>query len=273
MSNLSFALALALAACAPKAPPAPPTPPAPPEPADASHGAPEEHAEAHWAYAGDAGPDAWGDLKAEYAACGEGTAQSPIDLPVWGEAVTPEDALDVHLQPSPLQILNNGHAVQIEPATQSWTMVGDHRYDLAQVHFHSPSEHTVEGRSFPLEAHMVHLDADGNIAVVGILFEEGDANPTLASIWEHLPDEVTEEAEPVEGVEVDLSPLVDAGGTYAYAGSLTTPPCTEGLRWFVLSKPQSVSADQVQAYHDLMGRDTNRPVQPLNGRVVSEYAR
>jgi carbonic anhydrase len=216
----------------------------------------------HWSYEGEGGPEHWGELEPEYELCGIGGEQSPIDLS--GEAEQDLANIQFSYQPSAINILNNGHTVQVNYDEGSYIEVNETRYDLLQFHFHVPSEHTEDGQSFPAELHLVHSDADGNLAVVGILLEVGDESAALAPVWAHLPAEESE-VETVEG-SVDAADFLPAEQvTYRYPGSLTTPPCSEGVSWFVMMEPVQISADQ-EAQLSAIIDGSNRPVQELGER-------
>ncbi len=220
----------------------------------------------HWGYSGEMGPEHWGDLSPQFAACKEGRSQSPVNLSGMVDADLP--AIDFAYGPVPLEVLNNGHTIQANYASGSRITVAGQTYDLLQFHFHSPSENTIEGRPFPLEAHLVHKAADGRLAVVAVMFEEGAANAVLEKVWKVMPAEEGN-VEHAEGESVSVGELLPAGKDYyAFDGSLTTPPCTEGVKWMVLQQPMTVSAEQVQHFLHTLHGPNNRPVQPLIGRVV-----
>jgi len=223
---------------------------------------------AHWSYTGEGGPGHWAELSADYESCGAGRNQSPVDL---GAAVEAQAAdVTFHYAATPLKVTNNGHSIQVDYAPGSYIELDGHRYDLKQFHFHSPSEHEVDGHSFPMEGHLVHADEDGNLAVIGVFFESGGENDTIRSVWQHLPARAGESAE-VDGEQVDVAGLLpEDRAAWRYNGSLTTPPCSEGVSWLVMKAPVRVSAQRIAQFHDLMGVDNNRPVQPLNARVVLE---
>jgi carbonic anhydrase len=219
----------------------------------------------HWGYEGDAGPKSWGKLSPANAMCDLGKNQSPIDIR------TPQHTSGNPLRPTysakAASIINNGHTVQIDFAPGSSLTVDNTVFELKQVHFHAPSENLIEGRSFAMEGHFVHADAKGNLLVVGLMFDAGDANSALARIWPELPAKpgaATRLATSVNAMEF----LPAAMSYYRFSGSLTTPPCSEGVRWLVLKAPVSVSKTQVDAFHRAVHHDNNRPVQPLNGRVI-----
>jgi len=222
------------------------------------------HSAPHWAYEGASGPSAWGNLAAENRACSTGQQQSPIDLTrdIAGRA-------DEHrLAWTPVtggKVVNNGHTIQLNADGAGGIFIGGTRYEFRQVHFHHPSEHTIDGRSFPLEAHLVHEAADGRLAVIGALFEEGAANPALDPIWATAP--IREGAAAV-AFPVELGKMIPQHApAYRYQGSLTTPPCSETVTWTVLARPLTASRGQLQSFASVFPNNA-RPVQPLNRRFV-----
>jgi len=232
------------------------------------HGDAGGHATAHWSYGGADGPEHWGDLSADFVACSAGRMQSPIDIAsaATGLAVG-APAYEIAYQDVPLSILHNGHTVQLNYAPGSSMSIEDQQYDLLQFHFHAPSEHTVDGKAFPMEAHFVHKDSHGGLAVIGVMIEEGAANAALAESWAHLPAHQAAETT-VADVSVNAGAILPLDGSYHhYKGSLTTPPCSEGVRWFVLSQPISMSAEQIQMF-EAAAAPNARPVQPLNSRLM-----
>jgi carbonic anhydrase len=236
-------------------------------PAQAGHtGAPhaDGHTGPHWTYAGAAGPEAWGRLSAEFAACQTGSQQSPIDLADAVPAVT--RTADVSWgKLSGAKIVHNGHTLQVSAEGAGHLMLEGVRYDLLQFHFHHQSEHTLDGRSWPLEVHFVHKAADGRLAVVGILFEPGKEHPGLTPLWWAAP--ATKGEAPV-GPEIDLASFLPAeGAAFRYEGSLTTPPCSEVVRWTVMQTPIEASTAQLAVFAKLFPNNA-RPVQPLARRYV-----
>ncbi len=224
------------------------------------------HGDVHWGYEGEGAPFLWGSLKEEFATCGAGKSQSPIDISA--VAITGLPAINVNYSATPLEILNNGHAIQVNYGAGSSVTVGDKIYQLLQLHFHAPSEHTFGGKVYPMVAHLVHKAGDGSLGVIGIMMREGEENALIKSLWQHLPAKVGQK-ETVASVSVNAVDLLPKDMTYfSYSGSLTTPPCTEGVNWMVLAAPVSVSADQIAQFTAVLS-GTARPVQPLNGRVVS----
>lgn len=224
------------------------------------------HHQAHWGYSGENGPAHWGDLKPEYFACKSGKNQSPINLT--GMIKTKLPAVKYAYGKTSLAVVNNGHAIQANYAKGAGKMTfGGHTYKLLQFHFHSPSENTIKGKSFPLEAHLVHADDAGNLAVVTVMFTKGKANKLLEKVWKIMPTKAgkTNTAK----TKINVSDLLPKNkGYYYFNGSLTTPPCSEGVRWIVLKSAVNVSKAQVDKFHSVMHQDTNRPVQPLNAREV-----
>lgn len=219
----------------------------------------------HWSYEGEGGPANWASLSPEYQICKTGRNQSPINIPS-GLMVQP-GMIQFDYAPVPLAVLNNGHTIQVQNSSRSSIQVEGDSYALAQFHFHSPSEHTVGGRSYPLEMHLVHKNEAGKLAVVGLLFENGPDNPILQSIWQSVPPAVNQ-LNTVAGVSLDISSMLSLDRGYVrYGGSLTTPPCTEGVSWFVLNQTHYVSEAQTAAFRETIGPN-NRPVQFLMGRKI-----
>jgi carbonic anhydrase len=221
---------------------------------------------AHWGYTGDVGPSEWSSLSDDYALCAAGTCQSPINVaaPRSADLANPE----FDYSESAINIVNNGHSIQVNYDGGSTLELDGKYYELLQFHFHAPSEHRVGGRAFPIEMHLVHKADDGQLAVVGVLVAEGRDNPAFAPVWAHLPETVGP-AQTVPGV-VDAGSLLPAARTsYRYGGSLTTPPCSEGVQWLILTTPVEMSAAQIRAFTRIHSGN-NRPVQPLHGRTVVE---
>ncbi|MCB0366430.1 MAG: carbonic anhydrase family protein [Bdellovibrionaceae bacterium] len=231
----------------------------------------EHHATAHprWGYEGVLGPQMWGDLAAEYSTCKAGDMQSPIDLK-WSKP-SQGRPLQFNYKPSRLKIIDNGHTIQINADQGSQLVVNGETFDLIQVHFHAQSEHTLSGKHFPMEMHFVHKSASGKLAVVGRMLKVGDkANPVIEKIWANLPKQKTMEME-AAGHAIDFSAMLPKSLTYYnYAGSLTTPPCTQGVDWNVLNTPLEISKDQLAAFRALYSNNF-RPVQSLNGRKAINY--
>lgn len=224
----------------------------------------EQHSPAHWSYEGATGPAHWGELAPEYALCAAGRSQSPIDIDGTTSADLPN--LTFHYAPTPVEIVNNGHTVQVNYAAGSYLEVDGVRYDLAQFHFHAPSEHTIGGKHAAAEMHLVHKSATGELAVVGVLLEQGEHNARFAPVWDNLPGKPG--AAQRFAATIDADDLLPADPrTYRYSGSLTTPPGTEGVRWHLMVEPVPLSSAQLAAFTRVY-RGNNRPLQARNGRQV-----
>ncbi len=219
----------------------------------------------HWTYEGESGPEHWGTLSPQYATCSTGSNQSPINLHAAYEAKL--DRVAFSYQGTPLNIINNGHTIQVNYQPGSTVTVDAQTYELLQFHFHTPSEHKVNGESFKMEMHLVHKKGEGELAVVGVLMKEGQANRFLDAIIQHIPKHA-EERSMVEAVTINAADVLPESGEYFhYYGSLTTPPCSEGVNWSVLKTPVEASAAQIEAFHSVMG-DNARPVQQVNQRFL-----
>lgn len=219
----------------------------------------------HWGYEGTEGAEHWGGLMPKYALCGNGQNQSPIDI---SDTVSADISNIVfNYQPTPLNIINNGHTIQVNYDEGSSIEVDGTSYQLLQFHFHTLSEHTLNGQHSAMEMHLVHKSNDGNLAVVGVMMNQGSENSPLAPIWEHLPAEAGEEQQFSEVMIDAIDLLPSERHAYKYSGSLTTPPCSEGVKWLVLTTPVEVSEEQVAAFESIVG-DNYRPVQSLAARTV-----
>jgi carbonic anhydrase len=234
-----------------------------------AHGEDAAHQEAahgeapHWTYAEQAN---WGALSADNAACSAGEAQSPIDLTDTLSAGDLPD-LAIALPGGEGALINNGHTLQFTTAPGPWMTIGADAYTLDQFHFHAPSEHSVDGRRYPAEIHFVHRNEAGGLAVVGVFIEPGEENPALAQLLASLPSGEGEAA--ATRIDIEPSTLLPNDRLYfAYAGSLTTPPCSEGVRWNVLRTPITASEAQIDALTLALGA-TARDVQPLHQRQVA----
>jgi carbonic anhydrase len=225
----------------------------------------EEHE--HWSYRGNTGPSHWGALEHEFATCSQGKHQSPINIKSTAAKHADLGAIKFDYKPSILKIIDNGHSVQVNYDAGSAIMVGSKRYELVQFHFHHPSEEKIDGKSFPMVVHLVHKADDGKLAVVAVLVRAGQANPLIETLWAHLPKE--KGAEQVDtNAQIDATTLLPADRAYyTFDGSLTTPPCSEDVTWFVLRNPVQFSAKEVSRFAKIYPMDA-RPTQPLNGRVV-----
>lgn len=225
------------------------------------------HPEHTWDYGDALGPSHWGDLKPEFASCKNGHHQSPIDIRNPKKAVLPPIQFDY--KPTPLHIIDNGHTIMVNYSPGSFISVGDKRYALKQFHFHRPSEEKINGKGFDMTVHLVHVDDDGKLAVVAVLLQAGEDSPFVHELWNHLPKQ-KEKEESYQNVQINLSQILPPDrGYYTFSGSLTTPPCSEDVTWFVLKHPTTISAEEIQRFSQLY-RDDARPTQPLYDRVVLE---
>ena len=221
----------------------------------------------HWSYEGDEGPSHWGDLDPAFDSCAHGHAQSPIDIPAASIKAEPLEPLRFDYKPAPLRVDDNGHTEMVVYAPGSLMHVGSATYDLQQVHFHRPSEELIDGKPFAMVAHLVHKDPAGRLAVVAVLFEQGASNPALAEVFGHFPAQAGKEEAPAHA-RFDASALLPKATSYfTFEGSLTTPPCSEGVTWFVLRTPVTASAEQIDAFARHYAHNA-RPVQPLGGRTI-----
>ena len=222
--------------------------------------------DSHWTYSGETGPEHWAELAPEFAACGIGVNQSPIDI---SRTIAAELApLQFNYKGKGTTIVNNGHTVQINVEPGSWIHADDEDFQLVQFHFHSPSEHQLNGELFPLEGHFVHQNSSGALAVVGILFRAGEWNTDLARIGAAAPKVIDQPAT----IDLDIADLKMYGNHksyYRYNGSLTTPPCSEGVQWYLLKRPGHIATEQAAEFVTLIGEDARGP-QPINARIVVE---
>jgi len=220
----------------------------------------------HWDYDGDEGPEHWGMLADKYEMCVKGRNQSPIDLVADLNADLPELVFEYNNLGNLIEE-NTGHAIQENVKPGNDVIYMDRRFELKQFHFHSPSEHKVNGKSFPMEVHLVHQNDESDYLVIGLIFKDGDHN----KIMDQLPSFRKSRGEDPLSNPIDFNELItDSKDYFLYNGSLTTPPCTEGVRWIVMKQPIIASSEQIQHYYDLLGFDNNRPIQPNNSRIILE---
>lgn len=216
----------------------------------------------HWDYSGEAGPENWATLTPEFGAC-SGKNQAPVDIDGLVEAdLAP---LRLNYKTGTSEVVNTGHTVQVAYAPGSQLSLDGNDYELLQFHFHMPSENHIKGQSYPLEGHLVHADREGNLAVIALMFKEGEQNAALARLWDAPP----QAGQARQIAPMNVTELLPADlDYYRFSGSLTTPPCTEGVRWLVLKQPVVASKQQIEALQSAVGHANNRPLQPLNSRVV-----
>lgn len=228
----------------------------------------EEHAkkddkahDVHWGYEGDNGPEHWGD---NFPICGKGKKQSPLNIV--GPFEKSKDTLSVDYKEGPLKILNNGHTIQVNVEPGSTLTIGKESFDLLQFHFHRPSEEQVEGKNAAMVAHFVHKSKEGKLAVIGVLLNEGKDSAAIKTLWANLPPKEMEEFLPPKVMFNPGSMLPKELAFYNYEGSLTTPPCTEGVQFYILKTPAELSKQQLAKFPFKLNA---RPVQSLNGRKIS----
>ena len=221
---------------------------------------------AHWDYAGAGGPQAWSSLKPEFAACSNGQRQSPIDIR--GGLAVDLEPVRFEYQASRFAVVDNGHTVQVNLAQGNAIEVGGKRYELLQFHFHRPSEERIDGRQFEMSLHLVHKNSEGQLAVVGLLFDKGQANAVMQQVWNNLPLEKNEENQAAGAME--LAELLPKDRRYfTYMGSLTTPPCCEGVKWIVMRQPVSRTKDQIDIFARMYPMNA-RPIQSASGRRIMQ---
>lgn len=230
----------------------------------------DEHAAAHskhWGYDGEEGPDHWSELDGANELCAAGSHQSPIDLDDDSQPRRAEP-LKMTYKASRVNMVNNGHTIQYNYEPGSYLSVGGKTYEVVQAHFHASSEHTVYGVRYPLEMHIVHKAEDGTLAVVGVLFKKGKANKALDTAdWVQMPSHVNETFLS-QGI-FDLRDFVPGGDTWRYSGSLTTPPCSEGVAWHVYQRTLTVSAEQLAVFTHLFDHNY-RPTQEHGAMVYAD---
>ena len=220
----------------------------------------------HWDYEGAEGPQAWGKLRPEYDKCATGSRQSPIDIR--GGIAVDLEPIKFDYRPSAFSVIDNGHTVQVNVEPGNSITITGRRYELVQFHFHRPSEERVNGRQYDMVVHLVHKDAQGRLAVVAVLLDRGSAQAIVQSVWNNLPLEKGDEVH--AGTHIDLSQLLPEDKRYyTYMGSLTTPPCSEGVLWMVMKQPVPISMDQVAIFSRLYPMNA-RPIQQADGRLIKE---
>ena len=226
----------------------------------------------HWGYDGAESPENWGKLSDKFRLCELGTAQSPINIK--NLSIGSPANIQFDYRPSPLEIVNNGHSIQVNYAEGSSITLEGKKYALLQFHFHSPSEHQINDQNAPMELHLVHrLISEGDepnssnqLAVIGVMLEQGKANPLVAELWKNIP--AIGATKKVNIRKINAMKLLPASKSYfSYDGSLTTPPCSEGVKWQVFTQPLTISPEQIATFTRLYPNDA-RPVQRLNERMV-----
>ena len=227
------------------------------------------HAGPHWGYEGAEGAANWGKLSPDFSVCQTGSNQSPINIEGAVDANLPAVDFNYNML-SAADIINNGHTVQVNMWSGGEITVDGDKFALKQFHFHTPSENTINGKSFPLEVHFVHLNSKNEIAVVAVMFEPGEDDELLTALWKNIPLKSGEKHKVDPKALKSLEFEASVKNYYRFNGSLTTPPCSEGVRWIVMKSPRHVSQTQVLKFQEALTSANNRPVQPLNARVVVE---
>jgi len=219
----------------------------------------------HWGYEGNELPENWAKLSPEYQMCDLGKNQSPIDIS--GAIEAQVGNLDTHYGQTSGQIVNNGHTVQItEKNPNDYIIIRGEKYHLVQFHFHSPSENKVDGKSYPMEGHFVHANKDGELLVMAVMFDEGNENTSVEQLLSLLSEQ---ENKPINFENINIASFLPKGKSYyRFSGSLTTPPCSEGVTWIVLKNPMTLSKPEIDKFAHAFKHHNNRPTQPLNGRII-----
>lgn len=232
------------------------------------HSQRDAHVEAHWAYHGIEGPDHWAILTPHFSSCETGVHQSPINIALH-PTHQPGGELSLEYQSTMVQMINNGHSIQVNVEPGSMALVKGRPYKLRQFHFHEPSEHRWNGKLLTMELHLVHQDPRGHVVVVAVPMELGAENTTLATFWNQLP--ITVGLPFLVKGEFNPEDLIPETRHFvSYEGSLTTPPCTEGVQWIVFQQPIQISARQLAQFLAVCG-DNARPIQALHGRDLETY--
>lgn len=222
----------------------------------------------HWGYDGAISPEHWGEISKDFSTCKTGKHQSPINI-TEGKKLAPQP-LSFHYALTPEEIINNGHTVQVSiNSDNDYLTFNGTQYFLKQFHFHTPSENQIEGKSFPLEAHFVHADKDGKLLVLAVMLQTGKTNKEIEKAWKVVSNQQDKSIKIKHPFNIDKF-LPHNKSYYHFEGSLTTPPCTEGVTWLVLKEPVTVSKTQVDKFEKLLGHPNNRPIQPINDRRIDD---
>lgn len=234
----------------------------------AGHGT-AHRGEIHWSYAGEHGPEQWGHLKPEFSTCATGQRQTPIHIQSSQTLQGPAEPLRFAYSASGGSVVHNGHTVQVDVDGDNGLTVRGSRYRLLQFHFHHPAEEKINHQGFAMVAHLVHRNDLGQLAVVAVLMDPGEANALIHKVWTHMPLDRDDRVRLPDAL-IDLNELLPKDPRYfQFMGSLTTPPCTEGVLWLVMKQPVSISREQLRLFAQVFPMNA-RPVQALNGRAVRE---
>ncbi len=224
------------------------------------------YADSHWGYSHQNAPSHWASLDQKYQACA-GFNQSPINISQTTKSQL--ERLKLNYTSTSKSIVNNGHTIQVDFNEGNVLELDGKKFNLKQFHLHSPSENTIQGKSYPMEMHLVHASDQGELAVIAIMYEQGVENQKLVNLWQNLPKKAGTVFYPQQQ-EAAQSFIPDKLDYYRFNGSLTTPPCTEGVRWIVLKDIQQASALQIKSFTEVLSEPNNRPIQSINARVILE---
>lgn len=225
--------------------------------------------EVHWSYEGENGPQAWGKLKPEFNLCAIGKRQSPINIDDGNTLIGPAEPIQFSYTPSNGTVVNNGHTIQVDVQGDNSITVRGTNYKLLQFHFHTPSEEQVNNKRFAMVAHLVHKNDEGQLAVVAVLLEQGNTNSLIDKVWTYMPLDANDRVRMPREM-INLSDLLPTDQRYyQFMGSLTTPPCSEGVLWLVLKQPMQLNRAQFRLFTQLYPNNA-RPVQSLNARPVRD---
>ncbi len=225
--------------------------------------------EVYWAYEGENGPQTWGRLKPEFSVCATGRRQSPIAIEESTTLQGPAEPIAFNYAPSNATVVNNGHTIQVDVQGENTIQVRGSTYRLVQFHFHNPSEEQINAKRYPMVAHLVHRNAEGQLAIVAVMLDVGAASPVVDKVWTYMPLDASDRVR-MPNESVQLSDLLPADQRYyQFMGSLTTPPCTEGVLWMVLKQPVTISPAQLKLFTQLFPNNA-RPIQPSNARPVRD---
>lgn len=268
LSLVLVMLALVLTACIRQTPPTPVAPPEAAEEADSDEQEASEedgHGASEWSYEGSTGPEKWGTLSPDFEMCSDGESQSPINIET-SDMESEDHELEIDYEETPVTLINNGHTIKINYAPGSTITFDGTTYELLQFHFHEPGEHSLDDELAAMELHLVHQSEEGDLAVIGLLIESGETNAVIEDFWGEWATRKSETS--LDEVTVNIADILpEDRSLYTYEGSLTTPPCSEGVRWIMMQNPIEFSAQQIDTYAEILA-DTNRPVQPLNERTI-----
>lgn len=240
-----------------------------PTAASASKPADHQGGEAPWSYEGENGPQAWSRLRPEFALCGAGRRQSPINIDESTTLQGPAESIQFSYLPSNGMVVNNGHTIQVDVQGSNSVTVRGSNYQLQEFHFHTPSEEQINFKRTAMVAHLVHRNGEGQLAIVAVLLELGSANPLIDKVWTYMPLDAGDRVR-MPNELLNLTELLPTDQRYyQFMGSLTTPPCSEGVLWMVLKQPMTISRAQHRLFTQLYPNNA-RPLQPLNARPVRD---